>query len=49
MDFGSKIGAWKIPVASSLTYEYSRATILDPIYPGFGISLWVPVTVFDDV
>jgi len=40
MEFGSKIGAWKIPVASSLTD--SRAAIVDPICAGFGISLWVP-------
>jgi hypothetical protein len=47
MDPGSKIGAWKIHVASSL--KYLRAAILDPIYPGFGINSWGPVTVFDDL
>jgi len=47
MDSGSKIGAWKIHVVSSLTY--SRAAVLDPICPGFGINSWGPVTVFDDL
>lgn len=47
MNSGGKIGAWKITVASSLTY--SRTIILDPICPGFGISLWVPIIVFDDL
>ena len=42
MNFGSKIGAQKIPAASSLIY--SRDTVVDPICLGFGINLLVPVT-----